>query len=341
MKARVFYYENFAPNEKGKSYQKVHQHKNFSNINSREAKKILNHIPNLSNDKLLEELAIKIATRNQEDIEIRIRNMFIAKVKSFEANAFAVESKKRYWSDLVFFHVGLSDACFQFCLNLIEFTQLKEGNIDESLKENAKFKAKFFKDIYNLSKNSVKWTENENYIQLEIDTVVEGYNKKIEAKAATMATFTDMFILAHEISHHLLNHTGREHGFRDYLSLVPNEYQMWLKTNNIAHKNEFEADTFAILLLLGINPENHKKCLKVEKQLYFEMAFGILFTLEIIALLEKKEMDSSTHPAIKDRINNAKNILSLFVSEKILNDAEHLISSYVQLIMTFKNRHYN
>lgn len=331
LKARQFYYENFAPNEKGKSYQKVHQEEIYLDLNDREARKIFNHLPNQSNDRLIEQLLTEIAKRNSEEIKLRIKNMFVAKIKSFEANAYALESKKRYWSDLVFFHVGLSDVCFQFCINFLEFNLVRE-RIDKQLNENALFKAKFFRDSYELAGNCVKWRENEKYIQLDVNTVVKGFNKNIENKASSLATFMDMFILAHEISHHLLNHTGRTHHFNDYLEILPRESAVWKSSTNQSYKNEFEADSFAILLLLGIDPENHKEKVKIEEQLYFEMSFGVLFTLQVLSILSKKEDISSTHPPTEERIKNAKNILNRFVSNKILNTLDDSISNYTMFI---------
>jgi hypothetical protein len=243
--------------------------------------------------------------------------------------------KKRYWSDLVFFHVGLSDVCFQFCVNYLEFNLIRE-RIDTHINENALFKAKFFKDSSNLVGNCVKWRENDKYIQLDVNTVIKGYSKNIENKAAALATFMDMFILAHEISHHLLNHTGRSHDFQNYLEIIPKESSIWGKSTNQSFKNEFEADAFAILLLLGITPENYKEKLKIEKQLCFEMSFGVIFTLEIISVLSKNEEASSTHPPIEERLKNVNTILEEFVSDQILNIIDESISSYIGLINTLK-----
>ncbi len=303
-------------------------------MNDRASRKIFNHIPNQSNDRLIEELINKIASRNPEEIKVRIENMFIAKIKNLDANALALDSRERYWSDLVFFHVGLSDVCFQFCINFLEFEYFRGQK--NQFKENVHFIAKFFKDASALARNSVKWKENDKYIQLDVNTVVEGFNKKIDHKAASLATFTDMFILTHEISHHLLNHTGRSHDFQHYLEIIPEESLIWTNNGNQSFKEEFEADSFAILLLLGVTPENYKKKLKVEKLSCFEIAMGIIFTLEVISILSKNEMPSETHPPIEERIENVKIILNRFVSNQILNTIDQSISDYFSYINTMK-----
>lgn len=335
MKARNFYYENFALKHKGQSYQKIHQKDHYLKLNSKEAKKILNHIPNQSNDRMIEGLVNEIANRNSEEIRLRIKNMFIAKINSLEANAYAMESNNKYWSDLIFFHVGLSDICFQFCINNLEFITFKDRD-GTLLNANSSFKGKFLKNSYDLSNKCAEWIKNDAYIQLDVKTAIIPFNKEIELKASSLATFTDMFILAHEISHHLLNHTGRNHDFNDYLGIISKESYVYRKNTNKKHQNEFEADAFAILLLLGVTPNNYKQKLKEEKQLSFEMSFGVLFTLEIISRISKEDFESSTHPLIQERIENIQIVLNQFVSDKILRTINHSFREYFTFLDTFK-----
>ena len=125
--AREYYYEKIAPEERYRNYQSVHQKKIYKLPQYRHlAKDVLGHLPTLSNDLLIETCMREIiSTSNSSAIRNRIEHMFTAKRKKYLENAYAKCESREYNGDLVFYFVGLSDACFQYCTLFSEFINVR------------------------------------------------------------------------------------------------------------------------------------------------------------------------------------------------------------------------
>ena len=322
--ARKYYYTHINPSHKGKSYQKVYQKEYYEKINDREARKILNHIPRRSNDRLLEDLIGDLASIHTGIIKQRIENLFVYKVRDKISNAGAKEGDKSYWGDLIAFNVGLSDVCYQFIPVFNDFIEL---SVDKPLEH-----IQLIVRITKLSMASLEWKVNGNYIQLKEKTIIEPITKKSQRKAAGIATLTDNFILSHEMSHHLLGHTGRVNDGLRLINLLPEDCRFWEKARG-SIANEFQADAMAILLMLGVSHDNFQDKLSSKTSKAFETAMGSLLTLEILKAISSNPNEGSTsHPSINKRIEQVKYILKVFTEESILTELIESINNFFELI---------
>ncbi|WP_413304431.1 hypothetical protein AA0X95_00990 [Bacillus sp. 1P10SD] len=338
MNARQYFYSIIKKENKGKSYQKIYQEKIYNGNNTLIGKKILRHIPKWSNDRLLEELVVKLINNNSDYIRKRLENVFIAKIRDFKSNAYAVQSMVEYWGDLVYFHVGLSDACFQFTTVYTEFLQARgKIKIDEHSDKMAYVNVLIH--VHKLLEAIKDWTiQNEDIVGLKENTIIIPESNKIEQKAASIAVLTDLFILSHEVSHHLLGHTGKRNDGLTVLNLLPKDCRYW-ENKNLNHSNEYQADALALMLMLGISASNftQSQLAKGESRKEIETVLGSLLTLSILKLMSKdSNKPSETHPSIDSRIEQCKKILSLFVTDTLLNSFDSEISDFCTLFETIK-----
>lgn len=304
MNAREYYYTNVAPTHKGKSYQQIYQKDYFSSRKTREVRKYLNHIPKYSNCRLLEGYVRNLIKTVDGDIKTRIENIFVAKIREFKANAGAVINPNAYYGDLVYFYVGLSDYYFQYSILMCEMLEVREG-------KKAKIDiASFFININMFVKASKRWVEMNNLIRLTADDVVVSKSSHVEGKAAAVASYTDEFILAHEISHHFLGHTGKADICSSLLNEIPDRDLFWIQSKN-DHNREFEADALGVLMMIGLKQKNDDM---------IRVALGSLVTLGALIILEEnKVFESETHPPAKMRFSQCKKILEGYIEQSLID----------------------
>ncbi|MFG6113663.1 hypothetical protein ACGTN9_00645 [Halobacillus sp. MO56] len=332
MNAREYYYTHINPSHKGKSYQKIYQKEYYEKINERKARKILNHIPRRSNDRLIEDLIANLTSIHTGKIKQRIENLFVYKVRDKVSNAGAKEGDKSYWGDLIAFNVGLSDVCYQFVTVFYDFLELR---VD---KPKPFMQMQLIVRLTKISMASLEWEANGNHIQLKEKTIIELISKQSERKAVGIATLTDNFILSHEISHHLLGHTGRANDGLKLINLLPESCRFWEKERG-SIANEFQADAMAILLMLGVSQDNFQDKLSSKAQKAFETAMGSLLTLEILKVISLNPNEgSASHPSINKRIEQVQCILKVFIEESIFTELMESINNFGNLIKITKAR---
>lgn len=115
------------------------------------------------------------------------------------------------------------------------------------------------------------------------------------------------FIIAHEIGHHLLDHTK-------YFHLIPFISRLCREDIDIeGHKKEFDSDSFAIHLLYSSLLEDNREKL-YEGQYVF--LFGPLIVMLAISLLnEEPNKDSVSHPSVKSRFKCIMNTMKIYATE--------------------------
>ena len=150
--ARDYFYSVVAPEHAGHTYQTVHQHEIYQEETARHnqgefehlglpvehqrevLERIRAHVPFRSNDFLIESYMTDLLESAPATLRLRLETMFVAKLKEFDANAGALCSEGKYEGDLIFFNVGLSDACYQYAILYYEFIRLvgeRQRNADE------------------------------------------------------------------------------------------------------------------------------------------------------------------------------------------------------------------
>lgn len=267
-------------------------------------------------------------------IKQRIENLFVYKVRDKISNAGAKEADKNYWGDLIAFNVGLSDVCYQFITVSNDFLELR---VDKDKPKPLEY-IQLIVRLTKISMVSLEWEFNGNYIQLKEKTIIEPITKKSERKATGIAILTDKFILSHEISHHLLGHTGRANDGLKLINLLPENCRFWEKERG-SIANEFQADAMAILLMLGVSHDNFQHKLSSKAQKAFETGMGSLLTLEFLKAISSNPNEGSTsHPSINKRIEQVQYILKVFTEESILTEIMESINNFCELIKITKAR---
>jgi hypothetical protein len=144
LSAKEYFYQFIAPEDGFRNYAAVHHRglgdailsrkftpADFSDLDASALKadyeKLMEgHVPNLSNDVLLETYMRDAIMHTAESLRPRLDKMFVAKLRAFKANAAARHNTQSYDGDLIIFNVGLSDVCFQYATAFTEFVELAE-----------------------------------------------------------------------------------------------------------------------------------------------------------------------------------------------------------------------
>src|SRR4030043_147434 len=317
--ARDYFYKFVAPEQLNKSYQAAFQERDLSQLpnglpngvpsfsTQEDAfKKAVNHAPNRSNDILIEHYIENLIKLAPAKLKSRLEGMFVAKVKDLIANAAAQHSRGNYDGDLIFFNVGLSDACYQYAILYYEFIRL----VDEGKRRGDRHP-----EIVQLTKSVTEHTikiaiaqrrwNREGLVQFTWDDVV--YSRPaMEGYAITIATYSDKFILYHEIAHHILGHTKLGNSPFTFLENLPDICKYWRNTMSKKHMQEYEADAAALLMTLQTRSSN----LQEERDKELSIAVGGLLTLTIIGQFARHvDKASIDHPSVSSRFDQCVAIL--------------------------------
>ncbi|PEF81433.1 hypothetical protein [Bacillus toyonensis] len=313
MNARQYFYHNVQPRLKGISYQ------NAMNIKmpekNRVATKIWRHIPQFSNDRHVEDVIKNLLTYHiPQTFRSRLEHMFIAKLNSHEYQATALIKPGEYRGDLIYYYVGLADCLYEFSIYYTEFSDNKTDiGILQEHGRRLTIMANEWRKIYPLT------------IDLDRNLVVEIFDDKLMLKAAHIATLTDKFVICHEISHHLLGHTGKNNDAYFLLEKLPEELKSW-KNKSIEHAIEFQADALATLFMMKLSDTTMVQGALGESHEAFEAILGCLLSLSVNRFLSNDPDEvTSEYPSDNERFESCLAILSHFtdptfperVSEKL------------------------
>jgi hypothetical protein len=310
LNARQFYYEFIAPEEKQKNYYEAKQKDIWIEfLKSPTMKDLFLFKPCISNDYLLEKLMKEIMEISDIKLKKRLGQIFVAKRKKYVPNASALMVNRSYDGDLIFFYVGLSNACVQFSILFVKFLNirmLREKN--DSTSEIKKLMRELSVDAIKLTLAVTRWNIYfENHVYLENDLILDFCDEKNALQAMRFSGLIDKFILGHEIAHHLLGHTGKDNDGSQYL-------QSLLTNNNVStsgtemHLKEFQADALAFLLISGYT-RNLSMDLKRAEDLLADATIGSLLMFIILEQLTSNKISSKSHPSAEDRYNHCLSIL--------------------------------
>jgi hypothetical protein len=144
-------------------------------------------------------------------------------------------------------------------------------------------------------------------ISLEHADVIIGSTKSAEAKAVSVATYMDRFILYHEVSHHILGHTDQGLNPFSFIEELPDICKGWMTTAIKSHRQEYQADAGAIMLTLQRRSSDHA----VEQQKEFEITLGCLLCMTVIGqLVQDVNKSSPTHPAVSMRFDRCVSVIN-------------------------------
>jgi len=353
--ARQYYYEAIAPEERGQNYHRFHQMQLYkdeelgllqliADEKERDQEKswLFDHVPNLSNCALLEENIKELIMRAGDNTQImkRLSQMFVAKRRDLHPDAYATSTRREYFGDLVFFHVGLSDACFQYTSLFAELAYLKQlhyqlGDDAPLVKHLTQIAASH---ASKLALAQQKWKIERDYVKLDDETVVEVEKSSIARVAeiaAGLSVQTDKFILGHEIAHHLLGHTGKANDGMRIIESLPTSCQFW-QNMPAEHAREFQADALAVCLVTGmVDPQSIAQRQKAQEKFAIQACFGALLTITVLGQFSPDIIIASrSHPSIIDRFEQCRCILMLLTHTEVFNAIEEDILHFQHLLYT-------
>ena len=325
--ARDYYFQIVAPDENYRSYQyNHHSHDDLPEDLPNEIrdqvtpdeyrKAFLKHVPNRSNDPLLESYLDELIPIAPEALKSRLEKIFVAKMNDFSPNAAALHGHGTYDGDLVFFNVGLSDACFQYAILYYEFIcliseRIKKGEEHPRIKHLA---SAVNEHVIKLAMSQTRWNR-EKKVQLTQDDTLFA-RSDLEGYAVTVAVNADKFILYHEISHHLLGHTGGN--LFSFIEKLPQECRCWDHAKIESYKHEFQADAGALLISLHGSAIGRDRAEVME----LDIAIGSLLSLTVLGqFVGNIHAHGLRHPSIVSRFDQAIAIL-----RSVAKDQEQLES---------------
>lgn len=330
MSAREYYYKFMAPDEMGKNYSE------YNNIIRRSIEDteysalievILNHIPQKSNDILIEHIIDELISYSDGAIKERLEKVFVFKRRDFIANAGALNSRSEHDGDLIEFNVGLSDAAFQYCTLFDAMILTKEQAYN-----NYAAPSHLLKMSQKLADAQARWSENFGHIQLSPeDVLLPNENlKQTDDRPANIARCTDVFILAHEFAHHMLNHTSKGDDYRLLLNRCFSRPQPdgW-ESFSSEWQQELAADTAAIGLITGTVGTASNEV---------TAALGSLLTMTVLGqLVEDVDAGTDTHPPVMLRYKNCITTL-LAVSSYNYYPIVRDMANFQRILFRIQNR---
>lgn len=295
--AKDFFYANYTRSNNGARYAE-----NYKNISDYE-KKELEHSVRWSNDKLIDSYMHDLVSVAPPELRSRVQQCFVGKLRDFKANAVALPVECDHYGDLIFFNVGLSDACFQYAILYVEIIKLfntkkPASDTEHMISAVAMSMAKLAsaQDRWNTI-GEVALTPDDNLLPREGDT----------AMAVSIAVMADKFVLYHEICHHLLGHTSKQSS--NFVEALPDECKIWLQPISNEHKREFQADAGAVLLALWAAKRDSRSA-------EITAALGaMLFFTTIGQSVPDAWKESASHPAEGERFKQCCNILAHLLPE--------------------------
>lgn len=313
LSARSFFYKYYL----GASDQKSYAEANYPDLAEELA--VPPHVPRRSNDALLEEYMDDLVAVAPEEYRDRIDGMFVGKLHDFEANAAAMLEDEHY-GDLIFFNVGLSDACFQYSMlfhQLVKLIGLRTKAEGDRSSEVANYLQVLGGNLTKLKSAQDRWNES-GKVSLRSEDEVAFYKQDLELAVAIACT-TDRFVLFHEVCHHLLGHTSG--GALHFIDTLPDGCRAWEGTTNEHHRQEYQADAGAIMLSLW---SSSKESVDV-----VGAVLGTLLSLTVLGQFTKDaSVASETHPSTLARFEQALAVLGASVPrdelDPILDDVERL-----------------
>ena len=330
MNARDYYFTFIAPDEKNKNYQEITEEMHgpilkglytelFPKHDYREFQKEYNESDTLySNDILINYLIADLISRSDQHICKRLEKVFVAKKRNYKSDAYAIPTSDYIDGDLVFFNVGLSDACFQYSIVYAELCALqallavrgKHGD------EQSELNKLLLRHVVQISEAQENWSLNGDQITIEQHYAIRSL-PNVEAVAANFAQSIDVFILCHELSHHLLGHYGGDDTGKVFLDLIPNDLRSWKIQSIVDHRMEVEADMLALILQCGTITHSYSPNSLRDYGAINKYILGSLLFFTILGQIdENPSKPCATHPSTLDRYINCLNISNYLVETK-------------------------
>lgn len=333
LSAREFYYSVVAPEEAGKNYQEVHQKERYEKLATHEdVSIIIGHVPKLSNDLLIEDYMEHFISTTSGNLADQISQMFVAKRRNFLANAGACHAKGQYEGDLIFFYVGLSDLCFQYAILFSEYKELctLRQKFSDSSETVLWSMARVITDLENLASAQLEWGINSNEIRLKDETLLYP-PEHLASNAANIASLMDRIVLGHEVSHHLLGHTGR---YTTVSEILESHITPFIEQNvSERHRREIEADLLGLTLpVLGISESDLD-------QAEFEVALGALLFYTVLSHLKCHIfLENESHPSAATRYDHVLRFIRSNFKCPVLSSVIDDIERFQALLFSTQDR---
>jgi hypothetical protein len=275
----------------------------------------LNRVPKFSNDPLLDAIMEEFI-RNAADnplLKLRLSTMFVAKRPGLSPQAYVGKVKQDYAGDLVFYNLGLSHVSFQYSSLFAEFMYLM--NMRWTMDDSDPLVRKMIETVHfdgmRLTEQQKGWGLDGDIVTAEKSTILEVEKlgiPEIAGMAGGFSSSADRFILAHEISHHILGHTGSKDDGSNIITSLPASCQSW-QYSGLPYLMELQADALALCLMSGLlTSQNFTK--KVDDRLSVNVGLGTLLIFTVLGQISQNVMKaSSTHPSISDRYDQCLSIL--------------------------------
>ncbi len=344
--ARDYFYQVIAPEHGYKSYQEVYHRFDPNTLPASLppplirgldiGSEIRTHVPQRSNDFLIEHYMEEIIRLAPRTLHARLDRMFTAKIRDLDANAAALANRGSYDGDLIFFNVGLSDACFQYAILYYEFIRLisERTHLGRDHPKIMELTTSVQEHAIKLAVAQERWNK-EGIVGLTPDDVIFS-DEEVEGKAITIATFADRFILYHEISHHIFGHTDQGMNLFAFIDELPDKCKGWTTTEIESHTHEYQADAGALLVTLKERSSDTEK----EKDKEISIAVGGLLVFSVLGqFVEDIDSSSDTHPPLSSRFDRCVDILREYcINKQLINDIIDDMKRFQYLLWTLQKR---
>ena len=344
MNARDYFFTVVAPEQAGRSYQAAHQYDVGKIIKqsrlgippeeyAQAMEKAIGHIPNRSNDLLIERWMEELIRSVPDTLRKRLESMFVAKLRDFRANAEALCAEESYEGDLIFFNVGLSDLCLQYAIVYYESVHLTGERLSPKIARIEGLEEEFIEHISKLTAAQDRW-DRLGEIRLTFEDAIFS-SHEIESQAGGLAECANKFILCHEISHHILGHTAAGDRPLSFIENLPDHCKYWKRKMQLSHQQEYEADASAIVMTL----KTHSLDTEADSSREFRAAIGALITLTVLGQLVG-DVDNSTpsHPSVKSRFDQCLDILQATCKHETIRGIVLLIKRFQVLLWTIQRK---
>ncbi len=310
MNAKQYFFEKVAPEENGKPYHENYNKAvceslgtDFSSLSKWMGLTGMRH----SNDAQLDMLFGSMSNSAPSQLKKYLDEIFVGKLRNFNANAYALAKTGNYDGKLVIYQVGLSDLCFQYASMFYEHAGWSGILEDIPEKEKKIVMTVLSMKMDKLNELHSEWETNAYYIKFKPE---DEHLLGIEDNEAIVNTSlaADQFILWHEVAHHILGHLDGSKELESILHHIPEHLRSW-ENKSASHAKELQADSTALLFMLSYFGGEKN----FTKQQITEATIGSLLVMIVLGQLVGDSQESNeSHPAVFTRFMNLLKILIYF-----------------------------
>lgn len=289
-------------------------------------KGIREFVPTYSDDIRMENIFKDILSNSNDELQLKLHNVFIATHYDADMQAFIQEARGSYTGSIIFMSWGLTSAIIEYSVLLAMFYEYLSTDYSKKRKE---LEEVFLRRVNNIAKGQMYWRKYGFDGSSEHCLLFSEISDEVFKMHTLIFMETAKFVLCHELAHTILGHlSNKKKALSEYFTILFTD----VLASTEKHQIEFQADVFSLFLSAGAYREN-KSTISVDFKFNIPQALGALLAFTIFGQQNANmHEDSESHPSLEKRISILKNSLKALMSPDDLMFSKGLINALQRIL---------